>query len=68
VTYPVVTDEAFPGQGVLRCGECARPLLVGYPYTTAPDGMVGDTPMETVVCVYCGPQVSAGPVEEARRG
>jgi DNA-directed RNA polymerase subunit RPC12/RpoP len=58
-SYPVVTDEAFPGEGVMRCTECGRELLVGYPYSTTPDGMVEDTPMSTVVCVYCGPRADS---------
>lgn len=55
MTYRLVTDEEFPGEGVMRCTECGRDLPVGYPYSLSADGMVGDTPMEAVVCVYCGP-------------
>lgn len=53
-TYPLVTDESFPGPGVMRCADCERDLPVGSPFTRKPDSMIGDTPADLIVCVYCG--------------
>lgn len=53
VTFPLVTDERFPGEGVLRCAECGRDLPVGAPFDREADSMIGDIPAELVVCVYC---------------
>lgn len=56
-SFPLASDEAFPPASGddLRCGECRRAIPNGYPYIAVPDGMVEETPMQMIVCVYCGP-------------
>lgn len=53
--YPLVTEKAFPGEGVLRCAECGRELPVGYPFERKADSVINETPADLIVCVYCGP-------------
>lgn len=51
VPFPVMTDAGFPHG--LRCAECHRLIGVGQPYREDLEGMVGDSPLTVLRCVYC---------------
>lgn len=51
LTYEVVTEAEFP-YGVV-CSLCGRELQPGQPYTSKPDAMLDNDPIEVLACVYC---------------
>ncbi|GAA4878816.1 hypothetical protein [Kitasatospora terrestris] len=51
LSYALVTEEDFPGG--LACSGCHRPIAAGQPYSETVGGMLGDTPVVELVCVYC---------------
>ncbi len=51
MTVHVATAAEFPHG--LKCANCGQDIDEGTPYTGAPEGLVGDEPVDLLVCLGC---------------
>jgi hypothetical protein len=51
ISWRRVTEEEFPHG--LRCSSCGLDINPGGYYTSVPEGMIGSSPVEDLICALC---------------